>query len=193
MWTQERKDQLSKRISQLWEERHDELVATRRDTDARKYGDLKPLKQTEFGTGVRDPEGYRNYMREVQRKYRENNPEIMQYYRDYRNKKNAKIREEKIRKLQESVMTHSAVVGKYVLTIDGRFFRINTGEEYFPDKYIIIDGKRHNTKQLVHDTFFDYGYLDELKYKFDKLMHELTDVIAEIEELTNGKEESKLC
>lgn len=193
MWTKERKDQLSKRISQLWEERHDELVAIRRDTDSRKYSDLKPLKQTEFGTGVRDPEGYRDYQREVQRIYRENNPEIMQYYRDYRNKKNAREREEKIRKLQEAVMTHSAVVGKYVVTIDGRFFRINTGEEYFPDKYIIIDGKRYNTKRLVHDTFFDYGYLDELKDKFDRLVHELMDVITEIEELTNGKEESKLC
>ena len=190
MWTQERKDKMSKRISQLWEDKHDELVEIKRNTDARKYEDLKPLKQTEFGTGVRDPAGYRDYQREVQRIYRENNPEIMQYYRDYRNKKNKQIRDEKIRKLQESVMTHSAVVGNYVMTIDGRFFRINTGEEFFPDRYIVVSGKRYNVKKLVCSTFFPDERKAKLLYKFDKLTKDLFKVM---EELTDGKEESKLC
>lgn len=149
-----RREFIGKVISKKWHEDHDEMTRVRRDTDNRKYIELKEIKQTEFGTGVREPEGYRNYMREVQRIYRENNPAIMEYYREYGRQKNARKKAEKARKLQESLMIQSKAIGRYVVTIDGRFFNISNGKEYFPYKYVIIEGKKYRKDKLINDLFF---------------------------------------
>lgn len=149
-----RREFIGKVISKKWHEDHDEMTRVRRDTDNRKYIELKEIKQTEFGTGVREPEGYRNYMREVQRIYRENNPAVMEYYREYGRQKNARKKAEKARKLQESLMIQSKAIGRYVVTIDGRFFNISNGKEYFPYKYVIIEGKKYRKDKLINDLFF---------------------------------------
>lgn len=150
----ERREFIGKVVSKKWREDHDEMTRVHRDTDNRKYIELKEIKQTEFGTGVREPEGYRNYMREVQRIYRENNPAVMEYYREYGRQKNARKKAEKARKLQESLMTPSQAIGRYVVTRDGRFFNISNGKEYFPDRYVIIEGKRYRKDKLVYELFF---------------------------------------
>lgn len=150
----ERREFIGKVVSKKWREDHDEMTRVHRDTDNRKYIELKEIKQTEFGTGVREPEGYRNYMREVQRIYRENNPAVMEYYREYGRQKNARKKAEKTRKLQESLMTPSQAIGRYVVTKDGRFFNISNGREYFPDRYVIIEGKRYRKDKLIYELFF---------------------------------------
>lgn len=156
----ERREFIGKVVKKKWREDHDEMTRVHRDTDNRKYIELKDIKQTEFGTGVREPEGYRNYMREVQRIYRDSNPAVMDYYREYGRKKKARERTEKIRKLQESLMIPSQAIGRYVVTIDGRFYNISNGKEYFPNRYVIVDGKRYRKDKLVHDLFFSQPPVD---------------------------------
>jgi len=181
----ERREFIGKVVKKKWREDHDEMTRVHRDTDNRKYIELKEIKQTEFGTGVREPEGYRNYMREVQRIYRDNNPAVMEYYREYGRQKKARERAEKVRKLQESLMIQSQAIGRYVVTMDGRFYNISNGKEYFPDRYIIIEGKRYRKDKLINDLFFSQpqGDLD-----FFELTEEQFRVLEQIDRMGLGYE-----
>jgi len=139
-WSMARRRKRAREMKEFWDKHRDELVIANRETDNRKHIDLKEYKQTEFGTGERDREGYRDYQREVQRKYRaDKNSKTMQYFREYARKKHAKIREDKIALIQSNLDVPSHVVGKYVVTADGRFFKISTCQQSFP-AYIAVDG-----------------------------------------------------
>lgn len=152
-WTEEKRNKMGEAVRKSWEEHHDERVESMRNRDTRKYDELKEYKQTAFGTGVRDAEGYRDYMREVQRIYRAERPEIMAYYRKYRYKRCARTREERIRAIQTSLTVRSVPFSRYVITEDGRFFRITNGQEAFPDRYIEVQGQRYNIEKLIRKLF----------------------------------------
>lgn len=154
-WDKKRRQKRSREMKELWNERHDEIVETRRDTDNRKHGDLKPLKQTEFGTGVRDPGGYRDYQREVQRKYRSDpDSKTMQYFRDYQNRRYRERRESSIKEITEPLTVPFQIIGKYVVTSDGRFFKITTRKQCFPS-YIVVDGRIMSIKQVMEHFYSD--------------------------------------
>ena len=152
-WTEEKRNKMSEVVKKSWEEHHDERVEGMRNRDTRKYDELKDCKQTTFGTGIRDAEGYRDYMRGVQRIYRAERPEIMAYYRKYRYKQRVRTREERIRAIQTSLTVRSVPFSRYVITEDGRFFRITNGQEAFPDRYIEVQGRRYNIEKLIRRLF----------------------------------------
>lgn len=154
-WDNKRRQKHSMEMKKFWDERRDELVETHRETDNRKYGDLKSLKQTEFGTGVRDPEGYRDYQREVQRKYRSDpDSKTMKYFRDYQSRRSRERRENSIKEITEPLTVPFQVIGKYVVTSDGRFFKITTRKQCFPS-YIMVDGRIMSIKQVMEHFYSD--------------------------------------
>lgn len=155
-WDAERRQRRSEEMKKFWDERRDEIVETHRETDNRKHGDLKALKQTEFGTGVRDPEGYRDYQREVQRKYRANrDSKTMQYFRDYQNRRYKERRESSIKEITEKLDVPYQIIGRYVVTSDGRFFKISTRKQVFPS-YIMVQGRLMSIKQVMERFYSDF-------------------------------------
>lgn len=184
-----RREYIGNIVRKSWEDNHDEITRSRRDSDNRKYIDLKEYKQTDFGTGVRNPDGYREYQREVQRIYRENNPEIMEYYKRYNKEKKAREKAAKAKKIQDSLMTPSQVVGRYVVTIDGRFFNISNGKEYVPDRYIIFEGKRYRKDRFVQDLFFpkeevvDIDISEEPEINYYDLTDEQIKILEQVDKM----------
>ena len=155
-WDKKRRQKRSKEMKEFWNERRDEIVETHRETDHRKHGDLKPLKQTEFGTGVRDPEGYRDYQREVQRKYRSDpDSKTMKYFRDYQNRRYKERRENSIKEITENLTVPYQIIGRYVVTSDGRFFKISTRKQVFPS-YIMVHGNLMSIKQVMERFYSDF-------------------------------------
>ena len=82
-------------------------------------------------------------------------------------------------------MIQSQAIGRYVVTIDGRFFNISTGKEYFPDRYIIIEGKRYRKDKLINDLFFSQPEGD---LNFFELTEEQFRMLEQIDRMGLGYE-----
>lgn len=131
----------------------------------REYAENK-RKSGMTATGIeqlRSDEDYRNYQREMQRQYRENNPEIMEYYKQYWQKKRDERKQNNINKLsaafEEQGIKWVMAGHKFILTEEGKLFNISDGTEYKGGytykgyRNIIIQGKRKYIHTLVAEAF----------------------------------------